>query len=309
MSLPDALRVKSIRLSPEELAIAGAVLYSSLFEYPLTTREMESSLLFYQLNGSRVLDTCRGSRRLQGIIEFKDGFFFPRGKSEFIEIRRRREDETRKLLARHRFVLKLICAIPYTRMVGLSGSAAHFNVSRNADLDLLIICRGKRVWSIALTAVVLTRLLSCRNTICFNFILAEQRLGIERMDLFNANQIVHIKPLIGHDLFDRFLEANPFVREFYPNFRNVKVPDLPRPGRLLRGLKRIFEWALWPGLGCLEEWSCRKVYRSHLLRKSASWSSPEEVVLEDDFLKLHTRSHRSRITERFEQLLRDAAKT
>jgi len=309
LSLPEALRVRSTRLSREELAIAGAVLYSSLFEFPLTTPEVESSLLFHMLNGRNPLDTLRGSRRLQKIIEFQDGFFFPRGKREFIETRQRREQETRNLLARHRFVLKLVCTIPYTRMVGLSGSAAHFNVSDNADLDLLIICRGRRVWSIALTAVALTRLLGCRNTICFNFILSERRLGIERMDLFNANQIAHIKPLIGHELFDRFLDANPFVREFYPNFKNVKVPGLPRPGRLLRGLKRAFEYGLWPGPGRLEEWLCRKVYRSHLLRKSPSWRSPEEVVLKDDFLKLHTHSHRSRITEQFEQLLRKAGKT
>jgi hypothetical protein len=298
--------MNSIPLSPEELAIVATVLYSSLFDFPLTAREVANSLLLHRLDSEGVPEAFHHSRPLQELLELRDGFFFPKGRSEFVEIRQRREDRTRKLLARYRFVLKLLCTIPYTRMVGLSGSAAHLNMSHNADLDLLIICQGKRVWSIALTAVALTRLLGCRERICANYILSDQRLGIEKMDLFNANQMVHIKPLIGQNLFCRFLGASPFVLEFYPHFTIRAAPDLPRPGFVLRGLKTALEWLLLPGTGSLEEWLCKKIYRTHLLRRSQSWISPEEVNLEDDSLKLHTRSHRKRILEDFEQLLGDA---
>ena len=43
---------------------------------------------------------------------------------------------------------------------------------------------------------------------------------------------------------------------------------------------------------------CRRAYAWHLRRRAASWQSPER--LQSDYLKLHTRSHRHEVLDRFE---------
>ena len=57
------------------------------------------------------------------------------------------------------------------------------------------------------------------------------------------------------------------------------------------------------------EAGCRQAYRTYLKRQASSWRSPEQVRLEDDVLKLHTRSHRQSVMERFEEVVRKTLRT
>jgi hypothetical protein len=50
----------------------------------------------------------------------------------------------------------------------------------------------------------------------------------------------------------------------------------------------------------LMEPACRHAYAWHLRRRAASWRSPEQVLMQSDYLKLHTQSHRQPVLERFE---------
>lgn len=290
-------------LSRSEMAIAESVLYASLFDYPLTLAQLRQSLIESAQTPSEILQTYDRSPALQNVIEYQDGFFFPAGRANLIDERKRREARSRAFLRRHDLFLSLVCAIPYVKMVALSGSIAHLNLEGDGDLDLFIVTRGQRVWSTTVAAVVLAKLLRRRRIVCANFVLADTRLGLEQQDLFTASQIVHLKPLIGRDVFQTFVSANPFVLRFYPNFHDAGSPPLPfHPLRRLDLLKHATEAVLalpWRGL----EWACRTAYRSYLRRKSATWDSPEQVKLDDDCLKLHTHSHRRSVLERFERIV------
>jgi hypothetical protein len=49
------------------------VLYASLFEYPLTLREVRQTLLGEACGKTELLRTYRGSARLQAVIDSRDG--------------------------------------------------------------------------------------------------------------------------------------------------------------------------------------------------------------------------------------------
>src|SRR5262249_14019826 len=156
-----------------------------------------------------------------------------------------------------------------------------------------------RVWTVTLTTLVLTKLLRARRTICTNFVLADSALRLDQQDLFTANQIIHLKPLIGASTLERFLLANPFVASCYPNARVGRLTCLSGfESATLSFVKRIAEWVLPPSSRPLE-WLCRRVYGWHLQRRAASWHSPSEVRLQSAALKLHTRSHRRSVLDRF----------
>src|SRR4051812_34457056 len=132
--------------SPAELAILRAVLYSSLFDYPLTCAELRRTLLHSTQSETDVLRTYAASARLQNVVEYRHGLFFPRGRAAWIAQRRRRETRSLAFLRRHNGLLKVVCALPFVRFVALSGSVAALNADRRADLDLFVITTGGHAW-------------------------------------------------------------------------------------------------------------------------------------------------------------------
>jgi hypothetical protein len=296
-------------LDADELAIARSVLYASLFDYPLTLAQLRETLLESVQTPSQILATYRRSDALRAAVEYRDGFFFPEGRYHLVEERRRREARSRAFLRRHRQLLTLVCALPYVRMVALSGSIAHLNLEGDGDLDLFIVTRGRRVWSVTVGVVLLAKLMRRRRSVCANFVVADSRLALEQQDLFTASQIVHLKPLAGPDVLRRLVAANPFVGGFYPNFHTTEPSAfLIRRTRLASGLKTAVErLGALPSLAV--ESICRRAYSAYLRRQSSTWRSPEQVWLQDDCVKLHTRSHRQSVLERFDRAVRDALHT
>ena len=287
-------------MTTREMAIARSVIYASLFDYPLTLEQLHHSLIESDQTPAEILAVYDGSELLHDVIEHRDGFFFPMGRADLIAERRRREARSDAFLEQHRLALRLICALPFTRLVALSGSVAHRNLEPNGDLDLFIVTRGPRVWTVTVMLLVLTKLLRRRRSICANFILADSHLSVDQQDLFTANQVIHLEPLIGGDVIDRFRAANPFVARCYPNsgIGAPRVPVIDVAGRGATVVKRVLELLLSAPAPVIEA-VCRRAYAWHLQRRAGSWRSPDQVRLQSDYLKLHTRSHRHSVLDRF----------
>lgn len=292
-------------LTPEEDAIARSVLYAAVFDYPLTLSQLRRTLIHSVQTPSEIVARLRHSAALADLVDTRDGYIFPAGRADLIEIRRRRERRSRAFLGEHVPLLHLVAALPYVRLLGLSGSVAHLNMEQGADLDLFIVTRGSRVWSTAVAVILLAKALGRRKTLCANFIVADTALTFDQPDLFSANQVINLRPMVGDDAFRELLDANPFVLDFYPNFHAPDAGHLRlRQPRVVRLAKAAAEWLLWvPSAGA--EAVCRVAYRAYLRRKSATWLSPEQVVLGNAVLKLHTRSHRADVMSRFNDAVSD----
>src|SRR5262245_36615692 len=167
-------------LDHDELAIARTVLYASLFDYPLTLPQLRRTLIECTLTPTEILHVIARSAALRTVVEQKDGYFFPAGRYYLVATRRRRELRSRTFLIDHLQVLRWVCALPFVRMVALSGSAAHLNLDQRGDLDLFIVTRGHQVWSVTVAVVLLAKLLRRRQTLCANFVVSDSRLGFDQ---------------------------------------------------------------------------------------------------------------------------------
>ena len=288
----------------QERAFQQSVIYASLFDYPLTVDQLRESLIGQAADESTLTDWYQRSPRLQAIIEFADGYYFPRGRHALVDTRQRREARSRQLLAAHARALALVTRMPFVRMVALSGSLAHLNADAGADLDLFVVAAPGRVWSVTVTTLALARLCGWRTTLCLNYVVSERALMVGPADLFSANQIIHLHPLTGIPVYRRFLAENRFVERFYPNFRARPAENATsvRPG-VGPGLESLLNYTLAP----LYERVCRVAYGWHLRRRSHTWRSRDQVRLEAECLKLHTHSHRQEVMEQFERALEQAA--
>ncbi len=299
---------RAASLSIPEWSLLRTVLYSSLFHYPLTLEEVHRTLLECNQEPDGILSLYRSSRRLRSVLDYQAGYFFPRGRSHLIAERKKRELHSRAVLQGNRLVLKLICSVPHTRVVALSGSTAHLNMDGAGDIDLFIVTSGKHVWSVAVSVLLLSKLLGRRKDICFNFVVSDQRLETVCRDLFSANQLIHLKPLIDDGIYRRLVTANPCVSRFYPNYQYSPngYAALGRPGPVLSQVKRLLEQLLAPGPGRLLEFVSRRLYRGYLRTRKPTWATPEGVIMEDDCLKLHSRSHYERVMGCFEEAIAEA---
>jgi hypothetical protein len=279
----------------EELAVLRSVVYASLFDYPLTLPQLRATLVEVSADEATVAAWWRHSEFLQAAIEHRDGWYFPAGRGDLIHTRSRRETLSRDLLERDRRLIALVSRMPFVRMVAVSGSLAHLNAEGSADLDLFVITAPQRVWSVTLSVLVIARLLGWRKRMCLNYVISEEALAIAPEDLFSANQIVHLRPIVGQDVFAQFIGANPFVRRFYPNFDAGQRANRPTGEQA-----NTFERLMNVGIAPLFERASRWIYGRHLTRKSATWQSRDQVRLEPECLKLHTSSHRAETLRRFE---------
>jgi hypothetical protein len=283
----------------EELAVLRTVVYASLFDYPLTAAELCESLIGTVATEDIVREWCAASPLLRATIDEADGYYFPRGRRELLSTRRRRETASRRLLSVHGPTLRFVSNLPFVRMVALSGSLAHLNAARGADVDLFVITTPNRVWSVTVTALIAARLRGWRQDLCLNYVISERELEVGPQDLFTANQIIHLRPLVGVEVYRRFIDANAFVGTLYPNFHpRGEWPLVPRGSR--HRWKPLAEWML----NCLfvadaYERLCRIAYAWYLRRQAPRWQSRDQVRLEPGCLKLHTTSHRAEVMARF----------
>ncbi len=295
----------------QELAVIQSVMYASLFDYPLTLAQLQASLVRVRADADTIDAWWRNSSRLQAVIDQRDGWYYPAGRCDLIATRARREALSRDLLDRDRRILSLVARLPFVRMVALSGSLAHLNAEGAADLDLFVITAPHRVWTVTVATLVLSKLFGWRKRVCMNYVISEHALKIEPEDLFSANQIIHLRPISGHKVFERFAKVNGFVRAFYPNF---ELPDLETSGpdpknSRPRDLKTFLERVITCGIAPALERVSRYLYGRHLLRRAATWQSRDQVRLESECLKLHTSSHRAATLEKFDRAMHEAAAT
>ena len=288
------------------MAILRAVLYASVFDFPLSAQELQRSMPRHRISIDALKRAIAERPFLKERIDLVDDWYVPAGRADLVERRRQRERSSRAFLAKHRRTLDVICTLPFTRLVAISGSLAHLNADEDADLDLFVVTRGPHVWTVALSLVILSRLMRRRKAVCANFLLADSHMALDQRDLYTASQVLHLRPVIGAETQSRFMEANPFVREWFPNAGGSPPVEFPLPpAGGMRRLKRALELLLWIPSRPIEA-LCRRVYGWHLRRRISHWRSPEQVRLEPCCLKLHTHSHRNAVLGRFETLVAES---
>ncbi|MFA5770479.1 MAG: hypothetical protein WC894_03225 [Patescibacteria group bacterium] len=137
---------------------------------------------------------------------------------------------------RFRAYIKLISIFPQIKLVGLSGSISMMNATEDDDIDLFIITAKNRLFTGRLIALVLAQILGLRrsrerfrdsatqifhkNKVCLNLFFDESNLKVPKFKQteFVGHEVLQMKPIIVKDnIYERFLEANRWVYELFPN--------------------------------------------------------------------------------------------
>ena len=277
-------------------AILRTVTYAALFQAPLTIDRLHRNLMDVALTRAELEDALRDPW-LRQRLEVVRGLVIPRGRADWVALRAIRRAHSRRLLARHRRVLRLLGRLPFVRMVAVSGACAHENATDD-DVDVFLVARVGRAWGVCAVLTVLSRLLGVRRTLCLNYIVDEAALALPEHDVFTASEVVGLRPLAGRETYRRLVDVNGWASRLFPNFRARHLAEseaIPAAGA------RGWERALDLGIAPLLERLARRALGAHLARKGRGC---EGVVLGPHRLKLHTHDHRPSLLASFEAALR-----
>lgn len=209
------------------IAILRTLVYSDIFDYPLSLDELWKFLITDKPVDKKTID--RSLKRLEKKIVFKNGWYTLVGKGNNIEKRKKHQEVSqRKLVIAHR-AAKLLSYIPTIACIGVSGSLAMKNADADADIDFLIIAQQNTVWLTRFLCLGILSFFGLRrkrddprpgNKICINMLIdtTQLRMPFDRQDLYTAHEIMQLQPLFERDsTYRQFLSANAWVKKFLAN--------------------------------------------------------------------------------------------
>jgi hypothetical protein len=209
-----------------EQVIVKTLIYSSIFEYPLTKEELwQFAIAKKPLHQPSFFTAISES----SMITHTKDFYSLKEEKGLVALRIAREKIAAKKLRIARRVSAILAKIPMILFIGISGSLSMANTKEEDDIDLFIITKQQSVWLTRVCILLMLELLGKRrkkyatkvnNTICINLLLEESHLQFseDMHSLYTAHEVVQVKPLFNRDhTYEKFLAANVWVKKFMPN--------------------------------------------------------------------------------------------
>lgn len=275
-------------------AVLEALAYSDIFEFPLRLEEIYRYLPL-PANVQQVMDALK---LLDGQVRTKGGYYFLPGRAEIAEIRPQRERYSQTLLPVALKYGRVLGALPFIRMVALTGSLAVMNVSKNIDFDYMLVTVRGRLWTARAFALLLNRITRVfGHILCPNLIVTETALQWPLHDLYSARELYQMVPITGMHVYQRLINANLWAREYLPNaFPESMSSTLQKT----HAIQNLIELPMRGALGDrFEQWEMTRKIR----RFSKQEGYGEETIFNAEVCQGNFHHHRKWTRELFEKKL------
>ncbi|MGI6206752.1 MAG: hypothetical protein ACOYEW_00950 [Anaerolineae bacterium] len=288
-------------LAPVRQAILEALTYGDLFDYALSPEQI-LRYLTVAADPVTVRDLLDGGT--DGIAQRTGGLFTLPGRGALVAVRARRQAIAQGKWADADPHLRRIAALPFVRMIAVTGSLALDNAEEDGDVDLFIVTAAGRLWLCRAFVVLAVRRATMSGLdICPNYFLSEARLALPSQSLFDARELAQMVPVYGMALYRQVRALNPWVEGFLPQAGGPPEggrPEITLSARQLAA-KQALERLLGGRLGQrLEDWEMgRKVRRFQ--RRAQGQAG--HVCFTADCCKGHFGDHHAAIAQQFERRL------
>lgn len=301
--------------------IITTVAYYDIFDYPLTAFEIWKYLVAYGAENpaqgmeaglSDIAEELENKELKKYIGQYR-GYYFLKGKNDLVEKRIRRNKISEKKFKIIRKVVWFLRFVPYVRMVAVTGRMAMKNASEESDLDLLIVLKHGRIFTGRTLVTFLVHILGKRrygkkitDRICLNYFITDKSLEIQLKDLFSSSEYSFALPMFGFKNFQKFQEANIWIKDTKPNYNpeklaNLKmIPDSDASRFLRKWGERIFSVNFIEKN--LKKWQIRRILADPRTKRSGSM-----IVANDDSLVFLPEPQGPKVFEEFKKNLKKLA--
>jgi len=324
-------------LTAVEKQIFATIVYYDILDYPLTSfdvffylirnkkrcglykhkrtdsnAQQSSSCQFFE-----VVEALDSSKFLKDRIDEKFGLYFLRGRDNIVQ---KRLD--RKKIANHKWkkakkILWVMQIIPFIKMMLVSGSLALGNSREESDIDLIIISKRGRIWTVRTFATLLVAILGARrsknktkNKICLNHYITEKSLRIPFESLYNAESYIHLVNVYDNsrdrELHREFQKENKWIKDYVENCKFSDLGSLRsiKRNKALGFVSRFFETVLSGKLGDFLEKKLSELQSVKIKKDSLYCKNGGRVTISDEQLEFHPDSHENYIIPEFNRRMK-----
>jgi hypothetical protein len=144
-------------LSDIECGLVQAVAYGDLFDYPLTAEQAHRYMVGVRVPRATVDSVLEGGLLPRRRVDGRNYYFLP-GRESTVSTRMRREKVSAEMWPRAQQYALTIAALPFVRMVAVSGALAMDNMDPGTDIDYMVVTEGGRLWLCRAMVIALVRL-------------------------------------------------------------------------------------------------------------------------------------------------------
>jgi hypothetical protein len=245
------MEIKQIdnQLNELETSVIKTLLYSGVFDYPLTEDEI------FRFCGTKISDYMQlkaaiGSLLNKNLLYQDNEYYHLKESGEPIGKRLRTNRLSKRYLPVAVNLAKTLFRFPFVRGVCISGSLSKNNFDYGNDVDFFIISERKRLWLIRLMMTLYRKLLGPQRKflICTNYFI-EKGSVVNPMNLFTAIELATLIPTCGRKTGMELLEHNQWIKDYFPNynfnlehdFQNEQTDQLKRFIELIC-IKQLFDF-------------------------------------------------------------------
>lgn len=211
-----------------------------------------------------------------------------------------------KLFEKSYRYLRLIKWIPGLQMVGVCNSLSMLNTHTDSDIDLFVITKKNRLWTVRLLLTLFFFLVWQRKTwenhagkFCLSFFTWESAINLENIaledDIYLFHWILYLKPIINYNhTYENFIDSN----SKWCNLQDFK--------EIIEDNKKYIQtqkntWNAWSFFWDIFETIIKKMFIWKTLRRYKKLWKPFWVVISDHILKFHNDDRRKEIHEKFKK--------
>jgi hypothetical protein len=198
-------------------AILHTLSYSDIFDYPLTVPEVHQYLTGVKASFEEVTQALE-----DGPMGRTGNYFTLPGREGIVSIRADREARSQKLFPLALRYGRILSALPYIRMVALTGSLAMRNIEDGKDIDYLIVTAPNHLWTCRALALLVARFARFEGIrLCPNYLITEKALALPDQSLYAAHELAQMIPLSGMEIYTKMRHMNAWTNEYLPNAQGL----------------------------------------------------------------------------------------
>jgi hypothetical protein len=196
-------------------------------------------------------------------------------------------------------ILPILRRVPFLRMVAVCNNLAFGKVSEKSDIDLFIIAKKGRLFTVRTIITVLLHLFGVRRhgdkvagRFCLSFFTDDSFLDLSKIaikdDIYLAYWIKTMIPVLDDGIYRKFIADNGWISRY------VDESESFPHSRLLGSFERgFFKFVLNGYWGDFNEWILRWWQLRRALHKTKSASATASLIVNEHILKFHNIDRRA----------------
>lgn len=281
--------------------IIRTLIYSNIFQYPLSAKEIWMNTAVAEVSLQEVRMTLEELISQRLIFQSADFYFLPHQDNGIVQRRIEGNALAHKHLSIAFRMSRFIASFPFVRGICLSGSLSKGFMDKESDIDYFIVTQPGRLW-ITRTLLILFKkifLLNSKKYFCMNYFVDTDHLLIPDKNIFTAKELYSLIPTYSKETHHRILLENGWARDYFPNFTYMPNPQvIERSGILKSGIEKLFSGKL---TNALDTFCMRGTERFWNYKFRKQMKGISSIRCQKSVSKFHPKSFEPKILQNFRQ--------